>query len=521
MGRNFLGNSKYPLKFTYLLLFILLGSVTGCVTTRPASNRLNLINPKKIPQTPRELRGAWIATVNNIDWPSKPGLPVKQQKAELIAMLNKAEELHLNAVFFQVRTTADAFYKSPYEPWSYFLTGKQGEAPNPYYDPLRFVIKQAHKRGLELQAWFNPFRASVPSEGSKFAPNQVINKHPGWVVKYGKHYWLNPGLKKVRRYSIKVITDVVRRYDIDGVHMDDYFYPYVITDSSGNPVSFPDSAAYNRYLRQHGKISLDDWRRQNINIFVKKLDEKVHHIKPDVRFGISPFGIWRPGHPPQIRGYDAYSKIYADSRKWLRKGWVDYLAPQLYWAIDQKGQSFPVLLKWWEKQNFYLRHLWPGLYTSRVGKSWKAGQIIRQIKIIRKQPGSDGEIHFSMKALMNNAGHIDDKLKKGVYAQPALIPATWWLPHKRPFQPVASFHRKGKDLVFKLVGQNEKNPWLWVVKVKHGNHWEIKILSGDQQSVTLPEQNKYGAFGGAIISVVDSLSIESAGQMLLPGMEGW
>jgi uncharacterized lipoprotein YddW (UPF0748 family) len=519
-------NSKYNFVIIYLLLcfFTITVFLAGCVTTRPVANKPNLINPTNIPQTPRELRGVWIATVNNIDWPSKPGLPVKQQKAELIAMLNKAKNLNLNAVFFQVRPTADAFYKSPYEPWSKYLTGKQGQSPQPFYDPLKFAVTEAHKRGLELQAWFNPFRVSYSADTSGFSQKDVLNEHPEWVVKYGTHYWLNPGLKKARQYSIKVVADAVRRYDIDGVHMDDYYYPYVITDSSGNPIPFPDSMAYHQYVAQHGNISLGDWRRQNINTFVKKLGEKVHQIKSDVRFGISPFGIWRPGHPPQIKGYDAYAKIYADSRKWLRKGWVDYLAPQLYWPIDQRGQSFPVLLKWWEKQNYFDRHLWPGLFTSRVGKSWKASQIIRQIKIINKQKGlkgANGEIHFSMKALMNNVGGIDNKLKSGVYSHRTLVPATWWLPHQRPHQPDASLHKKGKNLVIKLVGQNGKAPWLWITKIKHGNHWETKILPGEKEQIITPGHNKYGAFGGVVVSAVDSLDIESAGQMLLQGMEGF
>ncbi len=509
----------FPVHYLLLPIFVVIGSVTGCVTTEHIANETTLINPEKIPQTPRELRGVWIATVDNIDWPSKPGLPANKQKDELIAILNKAKELNLNAVFFQIRPAGDALYDSPIEPWSEYLTGKQGKPPKPYYDPLKFAIKEAHKRGLELHAWFNPFRASQPSEESEFTPNQVINQHPEWVVKYGDHYWLNPGLEKARQYSMKVVADVVRRYDIDGVHMDDYFYPYVIADSSGKPISFPDSTAYHQYVKEHGSISRGDWRRQNINIFVKKLSKEVHRIKPDVRFGISPFGIWRPGHPSQIKGYDAYAKIYADSSKWLRKGWVDYLSPQLYWKIEQRGQSFPVLLKWWKKQNYYERHLWPGLFTSRVGKSWKAGQIIRQIKIIRKNEGrSGGEIHFSMKALMRNAGGINNKLKDRIYSYAALVPATTWLPHQKPQQPDASFHREGKNLVINLAKHHWKAPWLWVIKVNHGAHWSVSILSGDKPSFTFPKQNSFGDFKGLIISTVDSLGIESAGEMLLQGM---
>jgi len=320
---------------------------------------------------------------------------------------------------------------------------------------------------------------------------------------------------------MKVVADVAKRYNIDGVHMDDYFYPYAIADSNGKIVPFPDSAAYRRYVHRHGKISIGDWRRQNINTFIKKLDKKVHQVNPDVRFGISPFGIWRPGHPPQIKGYDAYAMIYADSRKWLRKGWVDYLSPQLYWPIEQKAQSFPVLLKWWKKQNVWGRHLWPGLYTSGVMSSWKPEEIINQIKIIRKnEGGSAGEIHFSMQALMKNPKEIDDKLKSTVYSHPALVPETYWLPHTKPLQPDASVHKKGNRLLVKFKPANNQDPWLWVVKVKYGEQWDVKILSGYQRDISLSVKDKYGVFGGAIVSMVDSLSIESAGQMLLPVMAG-
>jgi uncharacterized lipoprotein YddW (UPF0748 family) len=465
------------------------------------------------------MRGVWIATVNNLDWPSKPGLPVAQQKAELRAMLDRIKQLNMNAVFFQVRPAADAFYKSPYEPWSEFLTGKQGQAPKPYYNPLKFAIKEAHKRGLELQAWFNPFRASFPTEKSPISPKQVIKKHPGWVVKYGKYYWINPGIKKARQYCIKVITDVARRYDIDGVHLDDYFYPYPTKNSDGHIIPFPDEAAYHKYVRKHGKISRGNWRRQNINTFIKNLHKKLRKVTPDIRFGISPFGIWRPGHPPQIKGFDAYSEIYADSRKWLRKGWVDYLAPELYWPIDQTAQSFPVLLKWWVKQNIPGRHLWAGLFTNRVGKSWKASEIIHQIQLIRNQRGASGEIHFSITALMNNSGDVAGQLLTQVYNKPALIPATTWLPHQKPRQPDASLEKLGNHWVISLSAKRRKSPWLWVVKIKYGNHWKIDIIPGWKESKIFPGKTKYGSFGGAVVSVVDRLSIESAGQMLLPGLQ--
>ncbi|HYW34496.1 MAG TPA: family 10 glycosylhydrolase, partial [Balneolaceae bacterium] len=380
---------RYLLPGVYLVLFITADLAAGCglagkaLAKNPSDSAHAVIkpghpiNPDNIPKTPREMRGVWIATVKNMDWPSKPGLPVARQKAELRAMLNKAAKLKMNTVFFQVRPAADAFYKSPYEPWSYFLTGKQGRPPQPYYDPLKFAIKEAHRRGLRLQAWFNPFRAYHPAEPKHFAPKSIINTHPGWVVKYGPYYWINPGIKAARRYVIKVILDVAKRYNIDGIHLDDYFYPYPRKNSNGQKIPFPDGKTYRKYVKKHGQIKRGNWRRQNIDDFVKQLHDTLNKADPKISFGISPFGIWQPGHPAQIKGYNAYAEIYADSRRWLRNGWVDYLAPQLYWSVEKKAQSFPVLLKWWEKQNFFNRHIWPGIHTSKVGKSWSASEIRR------------------------------------------------------------------------------------------------------------------------------------------------
>ncbi|HON08886.1 MAG TPA: family 10 glycosylhydrolase, partial [Verrucomicrobiota bacterium] len=298
------------------------------------------------PQPQREFRGVWIATVGNIDWPSKPGLPVEQQKSELINILNKAIDLKLNVVIFQVRTSCDAFYNSNIEPWSEFLTGQMGQAPKPFYDPLAFAVEEAHKRGLELHAWFNPFRARYSSVKSQLSSNHISKTKPGIVRQYGKQLWLDPGMTSAQDYVRSVILDVVRRYDIDGVHIDDYFYPYVEKDSSGQDIPFPDNETYNLYKSKGGKLSKGDWRRENINNFIKTINQSIHKEKNWVKFGISPFGIWRPDASLSIRGMDAYEQIFADSKKWINNGWCDYFAPQLYWKIDAQGQSFPVLLKW-------------------------------------------------------------------------------------------------------------------------------------------------------------------------------
>lgn len=482
----------------------------------PQQQPAPLINPQNIPETPREMRGVWIATVSNIDWPSQPGLPVDEQKVELLALLDRAAELNMNAVFFQVRPAADALYDSPYEPWSEYLTGKQGKSPKPFYDPLQFAIEEAHKRGLELHAWFNPFRALHPSAKSELASTHIKNVKPDLVVSYGPYLWLNPGMPEVREYSKRVILDVARRYNIDGVHLDDYFYPYPERTASNTFKRFPDEQAYQKYVQENGTISRDDWRRQNINQFVKQLHSDLHQVKPNIVFGISPFGIWRPGSPAQIKGFDAYTNMFADARKWLNEGWVDYLSPQLYWPISQRAQSFPVLLDWWQQQNKYGRHLWPGLYTSEVGDSWNAREIIQQIERTRHQKGTSGHVHFSMQALMNNAGNISGYLRSIQYKNPALVPATPWLADKHPPQPRATIQQIDNQLVITFPPHELTNPWRVIIKTKYGNSWKTEIHPGWRQIIAMPVQNEQGTFAGAVISVVNKQNIESAGQILLP-----
>lgn len=500
--------------------------ITKKITEKPVAAERDIgpfIKPftvEDVPKTPREFRGVWVATVANIDWPSEPGLPVDQQKAELKAIMERAAALNLNAVIMQVRPSADALYDSPYEPWSFYLTGKQGSAPEPYYDPLKFAIKQAHKRGLELHAWFNPFRAYHPAAEPVLAPGHIKNVHPEWVVQYGNYYWLNPGIKQVRKYTLKVIMDVVRRYDIDGVHLDDYFYPYPRFDENRNPVPFPDNTAYNKYLKANEWISRGNWRRQNVNTFVKKLGKAIQQADPTLLFGISPFGIWRPGYPSQIVGMDAYKYIFADSRKWLRRGWVDYLAPQLYWGIDNEGQRFPVLLKWWHQQNYRGRYIWPGLYTSNIGNYPEYGfpslEIINQIGIVRSMPGASGQIHFSMKAFLQNYGDISTALVAGPYQAEALIPAASWEPHDRPPKPKPVLKIFDNKYRISFSQSDISESWLWVVKTKYGNSWKINIYSGSKQKVKIPKKTKEGRFIGAAVTVVNEKSVESKPMLLFP-----
>jgi uncharacterized lipoprotein YddW (UPF0748 family) len=359
-----------------------------------------------------EFRGAWVATVYNLDWPSKPGLPEAEQKAQLLRLLDRAAALKLNAILLQVRPASDALYASKKEPWSSFLTGKQGVSPG--YDPLEFAITEAHARGLELHAWFNPFRAAVSAEAS-LAPNHVAKLHPEWVRRYAGQLWIDPGAPAARDYVISVMVDVAKRYAVDGIHIDDYFYPY-----PKGSAQFPDDATAAKY---GAGLSRGDWRRENINKFVEAMYRSVKAARPKARIGISPFGIWRPGVPTTIEAQlDSYAQLFSDSRKWLAEGWCDYLAPQLYWSIAPSKQSFPVLLDWWRAQS-HGKSVWPGIATERIGSARPAQELIDQIALTRRgNNGAPGHIHWSMKALLTNQGGIADKLRAGPYLEKAPLP---------------------------------------------------------------------------------------------------
>lgn len=353
--------------------------IAACVSFHPKPHRA------------RELRGVWIATVNNGDWPSRRDLTPDQARQELVAILDRVAALKLNAVFLQIRPMADALYPSQLEPWSEFLTGTIGKAPEPAWDPLAFAVAESHARGIELHAWFNPYRGNTTTTLRSY--------------RYGRFVWMDPGDPDVQRRALDVIADVVRRYDVDGIHLDDYFYPYPETG-----VEFPDDETYRLY---GAGMSRDDWRRENINHFVRDMYASIKAIKPNVEVGISPFGIWRPGHPRQIKGLDAYERIYADSRLWLRRGWVDYLAPQLYWPIDKREQSFPALLNWWTRQDLLGRGIVAGMSINRVGRV-PAEEFARQIRLVRDDDRAVGFILFSAKTLMTNREGVNEVLARAI-----------------------------------------------------------------------------------------------------------
>ncbi|HEX5831065.1 MAG TPA: family 10 glycosylhydrolase [Gemmatimonadaceae bacterium] len=485
------------------------------------------------PAVQREFRGAWVASVANIDWPSRPGLSGWEQQAELIAMLDRAVALNLNAVVLQVRPAADALYDSPYEPWSEYLTGVQGRAPEPYYDPLAFAVEAAHARGLELHTWFNPYRARHPSAKGPAARTHVSVARPELVREYGGYQWMDPGEPAVRAQTLRVILDVVRRYDVDGVHMDDYFYPYPVRDSvTGNDAPFSDSASFARYVRGGGRLARDDWRRRNVDLLMEEVYRGVRAAKPWVKVGISPFGIWRPGYPAQIQGFDAYEKLYADSRKWLREGWVDYFVPQLYWPIAQTPQSYPVLLAWWATENVKGRHLWPGHNTSRAaGTVWPPDELLEQIRLTRAQDGATGDVHFSMRALMPRpaaprdsvalvgvatpppgagaAAALADRVQTELYAAPALVPASPWLARGRPARPTVKLRTDASGAhVARLTPGGKRAPRWWTVRVFANGAWHTRVLPGSQRSVLLTDAGT--APERVLVTAVDRYGTESA-----------
>jgi uncharacterized lipoprotein YddW (UPF0748 family) len=447
----------------------------------PAAEATNSAAKVFPPPPPREFRGAWIATVANIVWPSKPGLTVAQQKAELVSLIDRAAQLHFNAVLFQVRPVADAFYASPLEPWSEYLTGTQGRAPSPAYDPLALAVAEAHKRGLELHAWFNPFRAGHPEAKSPTAQNHAIRTRPDLIRRYGKQTWFDPGEPDSQVRALNAVLDVVKRYDVDGVVFDDYFYPYPEKNADGRVREFPDDASWKKYGAASG-LSRDDWRRDNVNRFVQKVSQSVHAAKPWVEFGVSPFGIWRPGVPTGInpKALDAYDQLYADARLWLASGWVDYLAPQLYWPMAQREHSFSTLFQWWRQQNPKGRHVYAALYDAAVGTKFSTDEIPRQIKHVRAEAGNSGVIHYHLRNVLENTALT--AAVKTIYAQPALPPATTWLDATPPAKPKLSVSAGKKNArVHWEDGGTEPARW-WVLQVLADGEWLTEILPAGQGS---------------------------------------
>jgi uncharacterized lipoprotein YddW (UPF0748 family) len=438
---------------------------------------------REIPPMPREARGVWVASVSNMDWPSRPGLSTDSQQAELRAILDRVRQLRMNLVILQVRPAGDALYASSLEPWSEYLTGTMGKAPEPFYDPLAFAVQEAHARGLELHAWFNPYRARHPSAKSELAASHISRARPDLVRTYGTHLWMDPGEPAVQEHSLRVILDVIRRYDVDGIHIDDYFYPYR-EYASGKLIDFPDEPSWTRYVNAGGTLARADWRRANVDQFIERLFKEVRATKPTVKFGISPFGIWRPGYPASVSGLDAYVELYADSRKWLNNGWLDYFAPQLYWQIAAPQQSYQALLEWWVSENKFNRHIWPGNAAYRVRndrQNWPPEEIAHQVALTRANRGASGNIHFNMGTLLRDQGGVSSVLGDSSYAYEALMPRTPWLDAQAPLPP----HIKLVGDTLEIRPAVGEQPLLFAVRMKMKDGWRAETIPAHQARISI------------------------------------
>ncbi len=524
---------------------------------------LNATSADCPPPSPREFRAVWVATVANIDWPTKPGLATAQQQAEVIAILNRVQSLNMNAVLLQVRPSADAIYPSSLEPWAEWLTGEQGRAPG--YDPLAFWVSEAKKRGIELHAWFNPYRARHTKAVSPIAKEHIANRLPQAVKSYGGFLWLDPGEKAAQDHSFNVIMDVLRRYDIDGVHFDDYFYPYPVVETPGTQqptagqnavanalgssspapalvqrtpereLDFPDEPSWRAYVASGGKLTRADWRRDNVNRFVERVYNGVKAEKPWVRFGISPFGIGRPDRRPAgIVGFSQYDKLYADVELWLQRGWLDYLAPQLYWSIDQAPQAFATLLEYWHAQNTLKRDIFPGLYTSRIddsARSWLPKEIENQIALMRvKKDVALGHIHFSMAPLTQNRREINTALASA-YANPALSSIAqlrWAKPqfttdieiileaNGRPDFLGVRVRSSDSSLSTRTQSLSGENAALVALHLRYGEKWQFAVLpaivgsDGTLVTTSIAKKTSDGDLNRIGASLVDRYARESA-----------
>ncbi len=381
----------------------------------------------------KEMRGVWIATVKNLDYPSSGFLSVKEQKKEFVDMLDYFSEIGINAVFFQVRPAADAFFPSKYEPWSEWLTGEQGKAPDPYYDPLKFMIKECHKRNMQFHAWINPFRAVATIEYADIAENHITNRKPEWFFTYGINKYFDPGIPEVRKYIAMIIKYIVKRYAVDGIHFDDYFYPYPIKDENKRIVPVPDFQTYEKY--NTGFDNIADWRRNNLNLFIKDVYDAVKTEKPYISFGVAPSGVWRnKSHDPEgsnTRGLAHYDYLYSDVLKWLKEGWIDYVAPQLYWPVGNKYADYVTLVNWWSKHT-YGKQLYIGQAVYNAGKdapsaAWRnPNELPKQIRINRKNPLVYGSIFYRASSLKANPIGFSDSLRYHYYTQKVSAPEIPW-----------------------------------------------------------------------------------------------
>ena len=472
--------------------------------------------------TPKhDFRAFWLSVVSNIDWPSAPGLSAEEQQSELIAWLDLAQSQQHNAVILQVRPTADALWPSRYEPWSAWLTGTQGEDPG--YDPLGFAVAEAHRRGLELHAWFNPYRVAMTEDPSTLSASHPARRHPEWVIPYGGKLYYNPGDPTVRRFVEDAIMDAVSRYDIDGVHFDDYFYPYPVEGES-----FDDAASFNQY---GGGRTLADWRRSNITTFVTELSRRIKAAKPLVQFGISPFAIWRnqatdPAGSASTAGVQTYDDLYADTRAWVQQALIDYIVPQVYWSIGFTAADYAAVTRWWAQTvNGRNVHLYIGQATYKVDANtdpnWSDPQeLSSHLQFNTSYPQVQGNIYFSAVSVRTNALDATGLLNAKWYSRPALVPSSPWL-KRRPPSAVRSLRSRSGQLEWTAGSRDTRLYAIYRIPLQHGSSRASSrdLADGRHLAAVLPAQRgstRWPVPDGAgraayVVTAVDGAGNESSG----------
>ncbi len=466
-----------------------------------------------------EFRAVWVATVANIDWPSQKGLTTEQQKTEAIELIEMQKKLGMNTIILQVRPTADAFYQSKLEPWSRYLCGVQGQAPNPFYDPLKFWIEECHKRGMELHAWLNPYRVAQKYD-EPLSTSHIAFQHPEWILKYGDKLYFDPGIPETREFVTGVVIDIVKRYDVDAIHFDDYFYPYPLAEE------FPDTVSFRQNGRGFTQENIADWRRENVDIIIEMLNNSIKAIKPWVKFGISPFGVWRnkeddPMGSDTKAGSTNYDHLYANIIKWQKNGWIDYCLPQLYWRIGHPLVDFTLLANWW-KDHAYGRAMYVGHGVYRVSPDSKIpewtepDQLPRQIEVLRNIPEISGSAFYSSKWFKANLLGFQDSLIQHYYRKPAIVPPMPWLDNTPP-QAVAKIKSGGKKVKWKTaeVTSEMDKPYQFVVYLNEVGESFNPETSAQIFTITRDQKLKFDRINNkkkkyeVRISVLDRLNNES------------
>ena len=508
-------------KFFFLLMLVVM-----LLSLRLGEDDSSLDALKREPAAPffenapkYELRAAWVTTFTNLDWPSQRGLSSEEQKAEFCRLLDEFQMNKINCVIVQIRASGDAFYPSKYAPWSEFLTGTQGKSPG--YDPLQYMVQECHKRNMEFHAWLNPFRAVSSIKFSNVSDGNVYKKHPDWFFTYGQSIYFNPGIKEVRQHILNIIGEVVHNYDIDAIHFDDYFYPYTLEGEN-----IGDAKTYEK--NKKGFLSINDWRRNNINELIRETAKFIKFTKSHVKFGVSPLAIWRnikqdPLGSQTASAQTSYDNLYCDTKMWIDKGWVDYVVPQLYWSIKSEYTGYSKLLQWWTSHS-YKGHIYIGqalyrLEDTNVKHRFSVNEVLDQIKLNRKQEAVHGNIFFRAKIFRNNPQNIQDSLQNGLYKHFALIPPMKWIDSIPPCSPIdLKLKNTGNGMFLRWKEPEAKNSedkvaYYVVYRFKREEAIEMisanNIISIVRQPMFFDQDIKEGQKYKYIVTAVDRMHNES------------